>query len=252
MMKIIKSFGICAVFVCFYFAIALISCAFIENRVLATVVADFVSAGLCFLYYMQKCKVDAVYSVCNRHQQSKLFIVAFFAFMCVAWFFIQITTTFIILHFDDTAYQSYEMLSDSQSYLYMLLTLIAAPIAEEVLLRGVVFNVLKRTIPAQFAYFISSVLFSLMHGTVTHLFLAFTAGFLFAVIYDYTGKLRYPIVFHSVFNFLSITLGSVGLSDMWFNPIVFIPADILILTVLFFTARYVQSLTVDGLKLKQH
>lgn len=251
-MKIIKSFGVCAVFVCLYFIIALISCAFIENRVLATIVADFVSAGLCFLYYRQKCKVDVMYSAYNRYPQPKLFIVAFFAFMCAAWFFIQITTTFIILHFDDTAYKSYETLSNSQSYLYMLLTLIAAPIAEEVLLRGVVFNVLKRTIPAQFAYFISSVLFSLMHGTVTHLFLAFTAGFLFAVIYDYTGKLRYPIVFHSMFNFLSITLGNIGLSDFWFNPVVFVPADILILVVLFFTARYVQSLTLSCFKLKQH
>lgn len=234
-MKILKSFGICSLFFVFYYFTALISCIFISNSVLATIVTNVIVIVIGSLYYKK-------HKYINSTGFSKCVVLLLFVFMFVVWLFSQITAVFVYNTFADTAYDNYKELSSADSVLYLLLTFCVAPIAEEILLRGIVFNILQNSTPIGVAYFVSALLFAVMHGTATHLFLAFSAGFLFAIVYEYTGHLRYSIVFHSVFNIFSVFFGGLDVPDIFFMPVVIVSVDVLIIASLIFLSYVIYKL----------
>lgn len=232
-MKYVRSFGICLFSVLFYFAVSIVAYLFINNTVWATIVADMIVAVIGFIYYKKSRMFDtkASYSI------SVLF--AFMIFMIVMWFFTQITTTFVSNSIIDNNYNTYVELSESDTLGYLLLTFFVAPATEELLMRGIVFRELKKTIPIGFVYLISSVVFALMHGTVVHLFVAMMSGFLFAIIYEYSDSIICPIIFHSVFNFMSIILSGIELPDILFEPAFFVSEDIILVLSMVGIAHYI-------------
>lgn len=232
-MRFFKAVGVCSLFILFYYVVSVVLYIFIGNSVWSTVFSDVIVALFAFLYYKNhhKRNTDVIYS--------KGIVFGFLIFMVCLWFFTQITTVFINSLVDDTYYESYKELSSSDSWAYVLLTFFVAPIVEELLLRGIVYDTLKRVVPIGFAYVVSSVVFALMHGTIIHLFLAFCAGFLFAVVYEYTGRLYYSMIFHSIFNMMSVFCGGIELPEVLFEPAVFISIDALLIFVLVVASYYV-------------
>jgi membrane protease YdiL (CAAX protease family) len=93
--------------------------------------------------------------------------------------------------------------------IYMVVVGIAlAPLAEEILFRGVVFPlVLQRLRPAAAIAF-SAALFAWMHLHVPALVPLFVIATAFALGYLYTGSLLTPIVMHALFN-------AVNLAALW-------------------------------------
>ena len=92
---------------------------------------------------------------------------------------------------------------------YLLLTAVAAPISEELLFRGVVFDGLSRTwMPSVLAAIISSFLFSWFHGaSVVRLASTFIIGLFLCAYYMRTRCLLGCFVFHSLSNLLLIPVG---------------------------------------------
>jgi len=99
----------------------------------------------------------------------------------------------------------------------VLALLIAAPISEEILYRGIVMNILKKSFSARSAVLISSILFGVMHLSAGGFHLAVGAvamGFVLAVIYEKTGSLCVAVLAHAIANLPDFLLsGSPVVSD---------------------------------------
>lgn len=90
---------------------------------------------------------------------------------------------------------------------YLLLLGIAlAPVAEEMLFRGLGFTLLARRFGAPTAVAASAVIFALMHLHIGSFVLLSLLGAAFAAAYLYSGSLLVPIVMHASFNVVNIAV----------------------------------------------
>jgi membrane protease YdiL (CAAX protease family) len=88
-----------------------------------------------------------------------------------------------------------------------VLTVVVAPVVEEMVFRGMALPVLTRYIGFPAAVAVISVVFALMHGHAPSLAPLFVIAVAFSLAYTLTGSLRVPIVMHAVFN--AVNLGNV-------------------------------------------
>ena len=99
----------------------------------------------------------------------------------------------------------------------ILLYALAAPVAEELLFRGIVYNGLKRSIKPLYAALLSALIFGVYHGNSVQSLYGFLMGFLFAYGYEYFGNFAVPVVCHIVVNLLTYLLGAVGVFGFLMN-----------------------------------
>lgn len=95
-----------------------------------------------------------------------------------------------------------ELGKDTNVFLNFVFMVLCAPIYEEYIFRKLVVD---RTIRygQGVAIVVSGLMFGLAHGNMNQFAYAFTAGMFFAFIYVKTGKMRYSVVMHMIFNFYS-------------------------------------------------
>lgn len=87
---------------------------------------------------------------------------------------------------------------------FVFLALMLAPVAEELLFRGVLLPALSRRFGIGAAIVISSALFALMHMHVPGLVPLFLLSIALSVAYIYTQSIIVPIVMHLIFNSISL------------------------------------------------
>lgn len=85
--------------------------------------------------------------------------------------------------------------------LKILFTVILAPLFEEYVFRKQLID-RTRVYGEQIAVLLSALTFGLFHMNLFQFFYAFLVGWVFAYIYTRTGKLRYPVILHSIMNFM--------------------------------------------------
>lgn len=100
------------------------------------------------------------------------------------------------------------MLEQSNPLVNVLFVSIIAPIMEEYFFRYVTYKKLGAFGDKAYVIF-SSALFALFHMNLYQLLYAFVLGVILALLYLYTGKLRYPIALHLLINF-----GGSGISTL--------------------------------------
>jgi len=86
------------------------------------------------------------------------------------------------------------------------LGLVVAPVAEEILFRGILLPLLMKRLGAGPAVILSSVLFALIHFHVPSFFPLFVLATGLALAYIYTGSLWVPIMMHALFNGMNLGL----------------------------------------------
>ncbi len=86
-------------------------------------------------------------------------------------------------------------------------TVIAAPIVEEVVFRGLVYTRLCRGMKRWIAALLSALIFGLVHGTLLHLFYTVPMGLLLCMFYEKYRSLWAPIILHMSFNLAGTVLG---------------------------------------------
>lgn len=86
----------------------------------------------------------------------------------------------------------------------ILSTVVIAPIAEEVFLRGLAYTRLRRAMPPILAAVLSSLAFGLLHGDIIWFMSAFGGGLAMAWIFQRTGSLWAPILVHMTNNALAM------------------------------------------------
>lgn len=97
-----------------------------------------------------------------------------------------------------------------QQYILMC---IAAPLREELLFRGIIFERLRQVLPFWWAAMGSSIFFGLIHGNIIQGIYAFFMGIVLAWLYEKRGRLYEPVLFHSVANLMSLVIQEVIIND---------------------------------------
>lgn len=88
--------------------------------------------------------------------------------------------------------------------LLTLAPILVAPIAEEILFRGVCFGWLRARLGFLVASLVSSALFATWHASLVVAAPLFIVGLLLAWVYERTGSLWFAILWHAAFNSVSV------------------------------------------------
>jgi membrane protease YdiL (CAAX protease family) len=98
--------------------------------------------------------------------------------------------------------------SESPSLLsfVILLALVVAPVAEELVFRIGIFRYLRSRGPRWAAYGVSAGLFALLHFNWMSALPLFILGLVFAVSYERTGRMAVPMIAHALFNLNTLLL----------------------------------------------
>ena len=117
---------------------------------------------------------------------------------------------------------------DAPGFITALSTVIFAPIAEEVIFRGLVYTRLRRAMPVALACVLSSLVFAILHGELIWIAYAFMMGVALTLVFERTGTLWSSIIVHITFNLfgsylvqyvpgsiLILILGIAGIACCW-------------------------------------
>ena len=86
----------------------------------------------------------------------------------------------------------------------LVLSLLVAPITEEVIMRLTVYRFMARGGSWLLAMFVSAFVFAILHGTRVHIFSAFWFGMLCVALYEWTKKWWASILLHVLNNTFAI------------------------------------------------
>lgn len=95
-----------------------------------------------------------------------------------------------------------ELVQQAPVWLLYLSTVIVAPIAEELVFRGLLYRSLKGGMPRFVAVLLSSALFAVLHGTIMWMIYTFLLGILLCALYERTRSLWACIACHMAFNIM--------------------------------------------------
>lgn len=165
---------------------------------------QFVGIGIGFLYLRLK----------NRKEQiihdffptgSQVFL--FGLLLTLVWIIGQSLAFSIITNSGDRSFEQYQQTLGVNPLLYLLTSLVFAPISEELIFRGVLYQSFRDHMghPLVASLFVSG-LFALSHGTLVHLFVGIGVSLLSIIVYEMTGKIKYCIITHALHNFLATAL----------------------------------------------
>ena len=105
-------------------------------------------------------------------------------------------------------------LTQGSVWLLFLSNVIAAPVAEEVVFRGLIFTRLKKAMPVWVAGLVSTLCFGLLHGQLIWICYATLLGLFFCYVSYKTDSILSSICMHMIFNFL----GSMPFMTGWELP----------------------------------
>ena len=197
-------------------------------------VTQFVSIGLAYLFlrlYSEKSSANT--------EPNKISIKKSFKIICIG-FFLTLVVQNVVSAFYDIIDLNYDYLKDTdisisandsilQITLTFLYVAIAPAICEELFFRKGIMDVSKKY-GLKFSILLSAFLFGLLHLNLMQGINAFILGLLFAIIYAYTGNIKYTIILHLFNNglgcleMLASSYSEIGNDTLLYviNPIVLI------------------------------
>lgn len=166
-------------------------------------------------------KATAQAKKCKLSDKGQLVAIAF----CVAMFFVaQCAATIVYTLTQDPAFTRYTQTNTEAGVVQRaMLTVVLAPMVEEVLFRGIVFRLVAKHSRLWVAALISSAAFAAAHGTLVHMLPATLMGLTCCAVYVLTGRLRYSIAVHMGYNVFSIYAPFIPVAQVLFVPLVTIP-----------------------------
>ena len=97
---------------------------------------------------------------------------------------------------------------------------VSAAVLEELLCRGLIFEVLHKRLGVKTSILFSSLFFGLIHFDIATAIVAVVAGIIFGVLYVRTSSLYTTIIIHSINNTLAFAMICCGVGDMSLYDIV--------------------------------
>lgn len=102
----------------------------------------------------------------------------------------------------------------------LLSVMVAAPILEEILFRGVVYEALRKRWSILISILFSSLFFGVVHGSVSSAVVAAVAGVIFCALYERTSSIYTTIIVHSINNLLAFSMICYGFDNVSFYEVV--------------------------------
>lgn len=117
------------------------------------------------------------------------------------WAVGQTTAVWLIKQGHGASFEKYQQaISTAPVPLILLALLVAAPVTEELLMRGTIYPRMRKAMGYMPAAVLSALLFAAMHGTTVHLAYTVSLGILLAIAYELTRMLWVPVLMHLLFN----------------------------------------------------
>lgn len=186
-------------------------CAYIlSDSIVGTIMGDvilFVTGG--FWYYYMRIPFRKIHDIGKKQ------VLMFSVLFLFVWYSSQMGAMFIGAIFPSTLDAFHEGIQVNMTA-YIILTILVAPAAEELMFRGVFYTQMRKLFGPVAACFVSTLIFSLMHSTPSQLYLAFICGILFCAVYELTNSMIYSVILHTVYNMLCVFIGTVVPKSFWF------------------------------------
>lgn len=130
-------------------------------------------------------------------------------------------------------------------------TVLAAPVVEEIIFRGLILDRLKKGIPVTAAIIISSLLFGLAHGQIVWICYTTVFGVVLAYLYHKTGSIGATITAHLTYNLTSTVLGYSGINfGIAFYYVTAAVSLILLIVILVLFKRYEKNKEMAEVEVK--
>lgn len=196
-----------------YFVVLGITAMF--GAIIATIASDLVLIiGTLLIIYLDSKFRDSYY-ICTRDLNKSSQDIGFsYVLIGLLWFFGQFVFLWVYKNIGDNLYSNNysSSFNDSPSLIWsLLLILIVAPIAEELIFRYLLFGRLlfkNHCEPSWLRYLslilLSTVLFGFIHGTMMHQIVVLPLGLLLCLLMYKTNRIIFPILGHISFNLMSI------------------------------------------------
>ncbi|MGI5894719.1 MAG: CPBP family intramembrane glutamic endopeptidase [Candidatus Merdivicinus sp.] len=113
------------------------------------------------------------------------------------------------------AEQSASVFDPNQSLVSILAIVLAAPVGEELIFRGMIFRSARRAFPLGWAAALSAILFGAAHLHPLWICYAFAMGFCFAIMVDRRASVSVSIAAHIGFNLASLPSFLLTESSLW-------------------------------------
>lgn len=102
-----------------------------------------------------------------------------------------------------------EMIYSGGIAVQIISTAVAAPIVEEFLFRGLIYNRLRERMKFVPAALVSSLVFGALHGNAVQFLYAFIIGLLLAFVYEKFKTILAPVIFHAGANLISVIITNI-------------------------------------------
>lgn len=144
----------------------------------------------------------------SRKELAKTLELAFSSIILVNLFLVYLFPNFIDNNMPEVIKEQFQAIALSSPLLALLAVGIFAPVAEEILFRGAIYNLFKDNVGKYVALFVSSVLFALIHLNIYQGSYTLFIGLFLGIILMKTGSLWLPFIFHIFYNLFGGIFGA--------------------------------------------
>lgn len=146
------------------------------------------------------------------------------------WFIVVFITCFvgqclaysILYNVGDNAFNTYQKFTNIDPVMYLMISLLFAPMSEELIFRGILYKSFRNNLGHPIiSAIVVSLIFALAHGTMVHLFVGFSLSLLSIIILEITGNILNSFYTHVLYNFLAVILPSVASVFPFMRSLVF-------------------------------
>ena len=122
-----------------------------------------------------------------------------------------------LMEWSERFWETQEILTSGSMPMQILATVLAAPILEEMLIRGVLYPRMRGVMGVKAAVVFSSALFALLHGNLVQGVYAFVMGAYFAWLMERFGNIWVPILGHMSANLFVTLMGYGDFAERFFG-----------------------------------
>ncbi len=194
-----------------------------------TIINQIISSSIIFTLLVLLINIDKLnkkgwFTRFSKKELVKTLELAFASIIFVNLFLVYLFPNFIDNNMPDIIKEQFNAIALSSPFLALLAIGVLAPIAEEILFRGAIFNLFKDNVGKYVALIVSSVLFAIIHLNIYQASYTLFIGLFLGIILIKTGSLWLPVIFHIVYNLFG---GIFGAFDQKLMELLFIKTYII-------------------------
>lgn len=138
-----------------------------------------------------------------------------------------------------------EGLTAGNEIVVLLLTLMIAPVTEELIFRGVTLHLANRQVPFLGANILQAVLFGIYHGNIIQGIYAALLGFLLGAVYYKYKSIFAPILLHMIINASSLI--TVLIPDRFLSYVILVAAGGISVVITLLLMKPARAVSTDGI-----